>query len=66
MIFALARDIFEHGVAGRFNSQIRQYHHKGAKVHWSMDDTPEDAELVNPFDETQTYEVQLVAGTVPG
>ena len=33
MVFALARHIFEHGIEGRFYSQIRRYHHQGGKVY---------------------------------
>ena len=45
MVLALARHIFEHGVDGRFYSQVRKYHHEGGKAYWSMDDTPEETEL---------------------
>ena len=65
LILALARHIFEHGVDGRFYSQVRKYHHEGGKVYWSMDDTPEEAELINRCDEAQTYEARLAAGTLP-
>jgi hypothetical protein len=65
MIFALARHIFEHGTEGRFYSQTRKYHHKGGKVYWSMDPTPEDTDLVNRCAEAQTYEARLAAGTLP-
>ena len=65
MLLALARHIFEHGVDGRFYSQIRKYHHEGGKVYWSMDPTPEDTGLINRCDEAQTYEARLEAGTVP-
>lgn len=65
MILALARHIFEHGVDGRFYSQVRKYHHEGGKVYWSMDDTPEETELINRCDEVQTYEARLAAGTLP-
>jgi hypothetical protein len=65
MILALARHIFEYGVAGRFYSQVRRYHHEGGKVYWSMDPTPETTDLVNRCDETQTYEARLAAGTLP-
>jgi hypothetical protein len=65
MILALARHIFEHGTDGRFYSQVRKYHHEGGKVYWSMDDTPEETELINRCDEAQTYEARLAAGTLP-
>lgn len=66
MILALARHIFEHGVDGRFYSQIRKYHHEGGKAYWSMDDTPEETTLINRCDESQTYEARFAAGTLPG
>jgi hypothetical protein len=59
MVLALARHIFEHGVDGRFYSQVRKYHHEGGKVYWSMASTAEDATLVNRCDEDQTYEARL-------
>lgn len=65
MLLALARHIFEYGTDGRFYSQIRKYHHEGGKVYWSMDPTPEATTLINRCDEAQTYEVRLVAGTLP-
>src|SRR3954462_3006704 len=65
MILALARHIFEHGVEGRFYSQVRRYHHEAGKVYWSMDDTPEGTGLVNRCDESQTYAARLAAGTFP-
>jgi hypothetical protein len=65
MILALARHIFEHGVEGRFYSQLRKYHHEGGKVYWSMADTPEAATLINRCDEEQTAEARLAAGTLP-
>jgi len=65
MILALARHIFEHGVEGRFYSQIRRYHHEGGKVYWSMADAPEAATLINRCDEAQTYEARCAAGTLP-
>jgi len=65
MILALARHIFDHGVDGRFYSQVRKYHHEDGKVYWSMADTPEDATLINRCDEEQTYEARLAAGTLP-
>ena len=65
MILALARHIFEHGVDGRFYSQVRKYHHEGGKVYWSMAQTPEAATLINRCDESQTYEARLAAGTLP-
>jgi hypothetical protein len=65
MILALAFHIFEHGVEGRFYSQVRKYHHENGKVYWSMDDSPESTTLVNRCDESQTYEARLAAGTLP-
>ncbi len=65
MILALARHIFEHGVEGRFYSQIRKYHHEGGKVYWSMADAPEAATLINRCDEEQTYQARRAAGTLP-
>ena len=65
MILALARHIFEHGVDGRFYSQVRKYHHEGGKVYWTMDATPEAAGLINRCDEAQTYEARFAAGTLP-
>ena len=65
MVLALARHIFEHGVEGRFYSQVRKYHHAGGKVYWSMDETPEGTGLVNRCGETQTYEARRAAGTLP-
>ena len=65
MILALARHIFEHGTDGRFYSQVRKYHHEGGKVYWSMDDMPEETELINRCDEAQTWEARLAAGTLP-
>jgi hypothetical protein len=65
MILALARHIFDHGVEGRFYSQVRKYHHEGGKVYWTMDDTPEATTLINRCDEEQTYEARLAAGTLP-
>ena len=62
---ALARHIFEHGVDGRFYSQVRKYHHEGGKVYWSMDDTPEETDLINRCEEAQTWEARLAAGTLP-
>jgi len=66
MILALARYIFEHGVDGRFYSQVRKYHHEGGKVYWSMADAPEAAGLINRCGEDQTYDARLAAGTLPG
>lgn len=66
MILAIARHIFEHGVEGRFYSQVRKYHHENGKVYWSMDNTPETTTLINRCDEEQTYEARLAAGTLPG
>lgn len=65
MILALARHIFERGTDGRFYWQARKYHHEGGKVYWTMYSTPEETEVVNRCDETQTYEVRLAAGTLP-
>jgi hypothetical protein len=66
MILALARHIFEHGVDGRFYSQIRKYHHEGGKVYWSMASTPEAATLINRCDEAQTYEARLARNAAAG
>ena len=66
MILALARHVFEHGVDGRFYSQVRKYHHEGGKVYWSMDPTAESTGLINRCDEAGTYEARLAAGTLPG
>jgi hypothetical protein len=66
MILELARHIFEHGVDGRFYSQIRKYHHEGGKVYWSMAATPEAATLINRCDEAQTYEARLGQDATPG
>lgn len=66
MILALARHIFEHGVDGRFYSQIRKYHHEGGKVYWSMAATPEAATLINRCDEAQTYEARLARDATLG
>ncbi|MBA2603075.1 MAG: hypothetical protein H0U94_05770 [Acidobacteria bacterium] len=65
MIFALARHIFEHGVEGRFYSQVRKYHHEDGKVYWSMANAPEEATLINRCNEDQTYESRLATGTLP-
>ena len=65
MVHALARHIFQHGVEGRFYSQVRKYHHEGGKVYWSMASRPEDATLINRCDESQTYEARCTAGTLP-
>jgi hypothetical protein len=65
MLLALAKHIFEHGVAGRFYSQVRRYHHEGGKVYWSMDPTYEATDLVNRCDAAQTYESRLAGGTIP-
>ena len=65
MVLALARHIFEHRVDGRFYAQVRKYHHEGEKVYWSMDDTPEETELINRCDEAQTWEARFAAGTLP-
>jgi len=66
LILALARHIFEHGVDGRFYSQVRKYHHEDGKVYWSMASTPEGATLINRCREDQTYEARLAAGSLPG
>ena len=66
MILELARHIFEHGVDGRFYSQIRKYHHEGGKVYWSMAATPEAATLINRCDEAQTYEARLARDATLG
>lgn len=65
MILALARHIVEHGVEGRFYSQIRKHHHEGGKVYWAMDDSAEATGLINRCNEDQTYEARLRAGTLP-
>ena len=65
MLLALARHIFEHGVNGRFYSQVRKYHHEDGKVYWSMDDTPESTTLINRCNDEQTYEARLKNGTLP-
>lgn len=65
MLLALARHIFDHGVDGRFYSQIRKYHHENGKAYWSMDDTPESTTLVNRCNDEQTYEARLRSGTLP-
>jgi hypothetical protein len=65
MVLALARHILEHGVDGRFYSQVRKYHHEGGKVYWSMASTPEDATLVNRCEEDQTYEARLARDATP-
>jgi hypothetical protein len=65
LILALARHIFEHGVEGRFYSQVRKYHHVGGKVYWFMADPPEAATLINRCNEEQTYEARFAAGTLP-
>jgi hypothetical protein len=65
MILALARHILEHGVEGRFYSQVRKYHHEAGKVYWFMSDRPEAATLINRCNEAQTYEARLAAGTLP-
>jgi hypothetical protein len=65
MMLALAQHIFEHGVAGRFYSQVRRYHHEGGKVYWSMDETPEATNLINRCGEAQTFEAREAARTLP-
>ena len=65
-VLALARHIFEHGIDGRFYSQVRKYHHEGGKVYWTMDSTAESTGLINRCGEDQTYEARLAAGTLPG
>jgi hypothetical protein len=64
-ILALARHIFEHGVDGRFYSQVRKYHHEEGKVYWSMADAPDAATLINRCERDQTYEARRAAGTLP-
>ena len=44
---------------------IRQDHHEGGKVYWTIDSLPEGIQLVNRCDEAQTYELRLAAGTLP-
>jgi hypothetical protein len=65
MLLALARHVFDHGVEGRFYSQIRKYHHENGKVYWSMDDSPESTTLINRCNGDQTYEARLAARTLP-
>jgi hypothetical protein len=65
MLLALARHIFDHGLDGRFYSQIRKYHHEDGKVYWSMDATAEQTILVNRCDAAQMYEAREKAGTLP-
>jgi hypothetical protein len=65
MLLMLAQHIFAHGEQGRFYSQIRKYHHEDRKVYWSMDESPEETELINRCDESQTYEARFAAGTLP-
>ena len=65
MVLALARHIFEHGVDGRFYSQVRKYHHEGGRVYWFMDATPEEVGLINRCDEANTWEARVAAGTLP-
>lgn len=65
MIMVLAEHILEHGVDGRFYSQVRKYHHEDGKVYWIMDATAAGATLVNRCDASQTYEARLAAGTLP-
>jgi|GEM_PF-1865459 hypothetical protein len=65
MLDALARHIFEHGVDGRFYTQVRKYHHENGKAYWSMDDTPESTTLINRCNDEQTYEARLKGGTLP-
>jgi hypothetical protein len=65
MILALAKHIFEHGIDGRFYSQVRKYHHEAGKVYWSMADAPEGATLINRCEEHQTFEARFAAGTLP-
>lgn len=65
MILAVARHIFEHGIDGRFYSQVRKYHHEAGKVYWSMADAPEGATLINRCNKEQTFEARLKAGPLP-
>jgi hypothetical protein len=65
LVLALARHIFDHGIEGRFYSQIRKYHHEGGKVYWTIDSSAEATQLVNRCNENQTYEARLAAGTLP-
>jgi hypothetical protein len=65
MILALAAHILEHGVDGRFYSQVRKYYQEGGKVYWSVSETAEAAGLINRCDEAQTYDARLAAGTLP-
>ena len=61
----LTTGIFEHGIDGRFYSQVRKYHHEAGKVYWSMANAPEGATLINRCEEYQTFEARLAAGTLP-
>ena len=65
LIRALARHIFEHGVEGRFYSQVRKYHHEDGHVYWFMDASPEETTLINRCREDQTWEARRAAGTLP-
>jgi hypothetical protein len=47
VILALARHILEHGIDGRFYSQVRKYHHEDGMVYWIMSPTAEGAILIN-------------------
>jgi hypothetical protein len=66
MILALARHTFEHGIDGRFHSQVRKYYHEDGLVYRIMSPTAEAATLINRCREDQTYEARLAAGRLPG
>ena len=65
MFDLLARHIFDHGVDGRFYSQVRKYHHEAGMAYWSMDPTPESTTLINRCPDEHTYEGRLASGTLP-
>ena len=65
LILALAKHILDHGQPGRFYHQVRPYHHEDGKAYWVMDDSAEEAELVNRCAEDQMYEARRRAGTLP-
>jgi hypothetical protein len=64
MVLALAPHIFD-GTDGRFYAQVRNYHHEGGQVYWSMDPTPETTNLINRCDEDQAYDARLAEGMLP-
>jgi len=64
MILALARHIFEHGVDGRFYSNVRKYHHEGGRStgRWTRRRRrPASSTVARRPD----YEARLAAGTLP-